>query len=301
MIYLITKGYPRKIVMLCSKVIISLLVHNKKKSGPILVTKCAKETSMFSYASVVKAFGLAGLFGLSTAILIFGVITLLNFNTERNNELVSKHNDLKNIVAEVKPAAFSPNKPEIALKEELSQANTDTQNDTSLEKSETLTKQDSLIFGFDSQSHALIPESLGAVRFDSQVTLSKMIARIYGRYKTKRLHRLLEVNPHITDPDHVSKHTLVKFPKEEYPRFTPSQGQFWVELTRTANLADAYDLVKNMSDSTLSVLIVPAIQNKTDLIFVIVLDDTFTDKMDAETNLSKISQNLRKSAIIRQG
>ena len=71
-IYFLSKGYPRKIVMLCSKILLAMLVKEKEKSTLTLVWNCAGETSISRFPGTRR-----GLYGTALLVfLIFGVLLL---------------------------------------------------------------------------------------------------------------------------------------------------------------------------------------------------------------------------------
>jgi len=79
-IYFLSKGYPRKIVMLCSKILLAMLVKEKEKPTLTLVWNCAGETSISRVPGTRR-----GLYGTALLVfLIFGVLLLriLYFSTE---------------------------------------------------------------------------------------------------------------------------------------------------------------------------------------------------------------------------
>lgn len=286
-IYLISKGYPRRIVMLCSKIIIAILVKNKKKSDLLDVLACARETSMFFGASPIKA----GAFAVLIAVVI-SVVSIAGVNT------YSKKINAMQSISHIKPAAGEPSsgiqteiisalKPVIiSYKEPQS---------TRFNHPEQRKP-----FDFTTQDYEKIPDFLGTVEYDNQVLLSKMIAFIYGRYKTVLLQKILMENPHITNPNRVAKNTLINFPKDIQQRFIPRNGEFWIELTKVASLAEAYAVAKEIPESEPPVRIVPVAQDTSSLVFFIIIDKSFQDKQSAKDEIMNMSKKLQKSAIIRQ-
>ncbi len=73
-IYLVSGGYPRKIVMLCSKLLITLLVKQKKRASILDVLGCLRHTGSFVYGKIVKL--TAALLVVSAALVLLANYTL---------------------------------------------------------------------------------------------------------------------------------------------------------------------------------------------------------------------------------
>nr|MBF0222590.1 AAA family ATPase [Desulfobulbaceae bacterium] len=290
-IHLISKGYPRRIVMLCSKIIIAILVKNKGRADLLDVLVCAQETPMFHKSRFITAGGV-----------VAGLVLLISLGSVSWVSTYSIKPDGKQSITEIRPAAGSPTFSQTAelhsnLKRET--ASFPINNPASLPSDSA---QES--FDLTGQSYDQVPDFLGTVKYDNQVFLSKMIAKIYGQYRTLLLQQILEANPHITNPDNVPANTYIRFPKDTNKDtkqgFKPTNGQFWVELTIVSTLAEAYTIVKEIPDSNPPVRIIPAINEASDLTFLIVIDKYFHDISNAENSIQYMSQELQNSAIIRQ-
>lgn len=300
MIYLVTKGSPRKIVMLCSKCILAILIKNKKRSGLFEVISGARETTMFSTAKILTTCAIASF---AVSVISAGAYAGLNIYGNRTNTNKTytqiPHQQIQHLIAAIQPAAPGPiaaDTPQvIPLPPEIDNSSTMPPLAQESAQTEAVSADQ-----FDSKTYSKIPDILGILEFDSQSSLSRMIARIYGRYKVVRLQMVLEHNPQIVNPDLITAGTLINFPKSPTPLFTPSAGDYWVELTRSASLAGAYSAIKTIPRTCPPVLIAPRVDTTGQMVFMIVVDANFSDKVDAESTLRKIPEALRKSATIRR-
>lgn len=147
-----------------------------------------------------------------------------------------------------------------------------------------------------------LPEIIGSVLFDTSTTLSKMIARIYGRYTVSRQQRLMANNPHIINPDQVQPETFIYFPKQLEDTFSPGPDHSWVELATKDYLNDAYLYLKEVTATTeLPIRIVPAWKDDERLLFKVVLKRLFLSSLEAEQIIATLPPPLRQAAIIRKG
>ena len=259
-IYCLTKGYPRRIVMLCSKVIITLLITQTKQAKFFDVFRAARETATNNPRTLNRVL-------LMTVIAIIGAATLFFLGADRQYKpIITKtvHQEapavakaaLPQIEAEAPPQPKPEIPPPLTLREETTQA-----------------------LPSPSPPLSLI---LGSVAVEKGVIISKMIARVYGRYTPPRLAMVLAANPHITTPDNIEVKTMIHFPVLPNTDLSAPTNQVWLELVETTILAEAYGIVKEYPETTApSLLIKPILAADNTIIFHVVLAETFSNENSA--------------------
>jgi len=291
-IYCLTRGYPRRIVMLCSKVIIAILVTQNKQAGIFHVFRAACETAPRRPGSRNRKLVL-------TAILIVGVVSILFMGVDRKSEPIPTK-----LVPQEAPVATPPTPPQgeadpqakqetpLATppspppREEQPQPKQETPAPISVPTAETtqsapIPPQPPSPPHPSSQSSSSPPAILGRVEVEKGVIISKMVARVYGRYSPPKLAMVLQANPHITTPDDVEVKTMVNFPVLPNTDLSIPANQVWLELAETTTLAEAYRIVKEYPESAPPLLIKPIVTVGNALVFHVILEETFNNENSA--------------------
>lgn len=276
-IFFLTRGYPRRIVMLCSKVIIAILIRRDHRAGLIHVLRAAKETSM-SYPSR-GAIHWRQVFATTTVIVAIAVAVIATANRNTAIPLVkrsttqpqqSKTEALKTIAAPIATTALIEDEKINRTLEQppnLPQA--------PLTPSTRVTTQKTSI--------------LGSLEVERGVSLSKMIARVYGRYSPAKLPLVLAANPQISDPDQLSARTSIQFPvlsKSESPSVLPDQ--VYLELAQTSLLSEAYAIVKDYPETAPQLLIMPSPTANNTFLFHVIMEKSFNDEQSARDEIDSL-------------
>ncbi len=255
-IYCLTKGYPRRIVMLCSKVIIAILVNQQSQAGAMQVLRAAREDAGRS-----PRVGPYRVLTLTAALSIVAAVFLLPVAHQAPGPTIPPPAPPDPTVAiqaavipdtEQQPAAPTPIPEPAAPLPALTETTP--------------------------ASAAPLPANLGSVEIDPGVILSKMVARIYGRYTPEKLAMILAANPQITDPDHIRPRTMITFPTLNKTDTDAVPGQVCLELAQTTTLTEAYGIVKGYSESSPPLLIRPTMSAQNDLTFHLALQETFANE-----------------------
>lgn len=247
-IYCLTRGYPRRIVMLCSKVIITILIAQKKQAGVFDVLRAAKDTSSGKPSALSRIL-------LLCAVVSFCLLAVILKGSDRLSEG-------EGVISAVREEAPVMKRPPFGRDER-----------PSLEPKNPLWEEK-----LESPTFAVGPESppiLGSVAVEKGVIISKMIARVYGRYSPPKLAMVLAANPQITSPDDVEVETVVHFPVLPGTDFSTPTDQIWVELQETKTLAEAYGIVKGYPEKAPSLLIRPTETADGIIRFHVILEESF--------------------------
>ena len=277
-IYWLTRGYPRRIVMLCSKVMIAILVHHQKQAGVLLVLSAAREGAGKAPAGRGRRFRMA------TAIVTIGMaLFLLPVAGKNSGSIVSAPTPPQPpVLVKSTPPRIEPPKP------------------TSPPKVPPVTSPVVPVAAVR-EVPALLPANLGSLEIDRGVSLSKMVARIYGRYTPKNMALVLQANPQITDPDQVAPKTMVTFPVLPKRGVNDPPERVRLQLTEVTSLASAYAVVKEYSEAAPPLLIIPspAAAGK-GIDFHVVLEETFADENVARARIKDLAPEFQSQAQLKK-
>ena len=140
------------------------------------------------------------------------------------------------------------------------------------------------------------PTTLGSVEVEKGVNLSKMVARVYGRYSPQKLALVLQANPDITTPDNIKVNTTIHFPILAKTDLSNHANQIWVELAKSKTLSEAYGIVKEYPETAPSLLIKPILTAENSLIFHVIMEATFDNENSAIKQLKDLPQAWQSKA-----
>jgi type II secretory pathway predicted ATPase ExeA len=269
-IYWLTRGYPRRIVMLCSKVIISILINQQREAGVIQVLRAARETAIHGRGRISQLLHVVT----ATALVVIAVTLLRPFWPDASQ------------LARVKQALLpSPPLHAVTPQPTAPLPPTPAKSAPSVPETRPIRTQ-AKAAPSPATGSATLTATLGTLLVEPGVPLSKMVARVYGRFTNKKLAMVLAANPRLTDPDQVAPRTTITFPLLPSTEPPPPPGAFRLELARTPTLATAYDLVKEYPESAPPLLIKPLMSAGEGLRFLLVLEETFRDEGSARAALA---------------
>jgi general secretion pathway protein A len=289
-IYLLSGGYPRKIVMLCSKIILNMLVKNKKRAGLFLVFAAVRETFIPSAGRYKRVAG--------TLIVLMAATASLFLKFDQNSvspiserKLVQKTSATMGIVpipgntittAVPKPdlpkenlvQSVLPTEPEIRKKETEFQP---------LDHIESVRESEERILG-----------TLAIQRGDS---LNKIISRVYGSFNLNRLEAVLALNPHINNPERIIAGAEITLPALNKPIQLES-GQIIIQLAPRQSLQDAYLLFTGYPDSAPHLLMLPNWEENGKVSFSLIVAELFSNEQQAQNTLDSLPERYKESAML---
>lgn len=265
-IYCLTRGYPRRIVMLCSKVIIQLLVKQKKQAGAWQVLLAARETASSRPGRWQQIMALTSLVMVAAAVMFF-------WGAER--PLLSSPRPV--------PPATSVVAPTIVPRPEVTAPPPQEVGAVPVVREEAAPPSPPPPPSLSSTPAAspLPPAIMGEVGVEPGVILSKMVARVYGRYTPQRLALVLAANPNIITPDNIRAQTMISFPVLPQTELVGPNNQVWLELDEVATLAAAYRVVKEYPEASPPLLIKPTLTFDNLLSFHVILEESFANETAA--------------------
>ncbi len=290
-IYLLTQGYPRRIVMLCSKAVILILVNQRRQAGVREVLRAARELAATPLGGLKRDKNSLGvMFGVGLAALALALmVTRLPVRPRRpalpRPELARAAPQPPPMARPVPipPPAAPPPSPSPTPLPAVS---------PSLGNSPPPASR-------PPASPDILPEgpatgdTLGVLRVEPGVSLSKMVARVYGRYSPKKLALVLRHNRRLTDPNRVEPGTPVSFPVLEAP--PPPATQLLLELAETHDLASAYALVRDYPETAPPLVIMP-VPDAGGRVFHVVVEGNFKDAASANARRAALPAEWRDKA-----
>lgn len=206
-VYRHAQGSPRKMIHLCHRVILQLIIANKKKAGPALVKFCIQKNSGEPPAAFpgLRALVLPACIG---AALVLAAGFLYQNMSQKPPE--SKAPAASGVV--IKPMPTYPEKPipmptaPVAAQPAADQAApVDVQPKIDVETPQTEPRLQAplLLPCHRATQKVVVPGSIG---------LSHIIRQVYGKFTVKQMTKLMDCNPHIDSPDHVTSGTTFFFP-----------------------------------------------------------------------------------------
>ena len=268
-IYFLTGGYPRKIMMLCSKVILDLLVRNQKKAGVRIVLSAAKETP-FSY------------FKPSGKLLLIILLPLLILAFIIIKEFTDKNDDLANqqIQNGVILPHYMPLPPDNSLpynnQIEVSQVTPPPRMTRT-----TQTKEPQIFV-----EKSAVPKILGQLIVEEGVSLGHMISSVYGKYTFKREQAVLAANPTITDANRINLGIKITFPLLSNSNIMANR--YIITLAHSATLQEGYNFIRNSGELSHELRVLPQFTKEELSSFLIILKKTYRSHKMAENDLQKL-------------
>ncbi len=296
-----TGGYPRKIVNLCHKSLLAMIVQNRQKVGWALLRSCAKRSFPRQTRRLTLGRGMALSFIM--IVLLMVVVRhdqLWNLLSERNmqDNLIAKVIDLperlenKDISENLKTVKIISHKQEIeplCTKVEFK----------ALTEPEIHSSHSALaILDAKVVSGKEIPHLLGQVALKKKETLGWMINRIYGNFNLQNLYLVEKANPHISDSDIIDDETNILFPPITVKTSRLHQ-YLWIEIANTRSLSKAFQVLRSHSSRKEPIRIIPYYNSREGLRFSVIFETFFKDQNSARNKLETLSSGLIKSSLIR--
>ncbi len=324
-IYRFTRGYPRKIINLCHRSILTMIIQNRTKVGWLLVRSCVQRTfptalnkwSRVSVAVIVALALVALAAGLAPESLERlrlwkpAVIKTRNVPIE-SSQFDSAKTQLPAALAEIQPSAGQLVKKPLNKAtakgglDELSNTELNTVLEPKAEASTVLELKAEAPTVIEPGAEASIekpdferrlPSALGQVALRRNETLWRLIEKVYGALsyyaiKTQYIKSVTAVNPHIIDPDHIEAGRRLSLPAIPVETKPLSKDVWWVKLKEKDRLEAALNVLREYSGKAPSIRIIPFWSRRLGLKFAILLDEHFFDETSARNRLSKMPPGL---------
>jgi len=274
-VYRATGGYPRKIIGLCHRIILALIIRERLKAGSSLVRSCIRAGGMRRRPWKV-AFA---------AVLVCVLITLIGLDFGQNlffTDVPEQPVDraaLPPVDAVAIPVKVPPREPPPAIRVKIP-----SQTVSSAEAASPRTER--------------YPESLGWLVLKRDGTICKVIRGVYGlECTTDRIASIHRTNPHIQDPNRVDPGAMLKLPASPSD-FRPAPGACVVVLARRDNLEDAYSVYQRYLGQAAPIQIFSHWNAREGLQFDIILQGGFGDEEAARSAMAGLPPSVSSGARI---
>jgi general secretion pathway protein A len=289
-VFLITHGYPRRIIHLCHRILLTLIIQNRSRAGWRLLRASAKRTAMVHptrpwrwAVAAIAAVILTAVFSLET-------IDRWPFGFFPNDAAI----------VNTAPDAWSVPPPITAPRaREAKGAGPDTLPPARPPVSGGApVAVTSAAFAAENPSfvkanapaeiaRATMPARLGRLAIHPGETIGQLIQMVYGQFSPTYLDAIVQANPHITDPDTVNVGDIVHFPALPAAVRPLPVTVWWVEVTSCPRLEEAVQTLNRLGKNHVAARLVPYWNPENGLVFSIVLADCFYDRQVAENAMNR--------------
>jgi len=319
-IYRATRGYPRKIVNLCHRSVLAMIIQNKTKANLFLVQSCMKRAFE---GSNKRSWALMS----AVAVLVVAAIVLVpRIIPQRTPSLVSvqpESFEIKTAQADIPlntpstiteeksvshtgqaqaaktemDAASQLNAPSPEIVDHSSQQNpassAASQTPVVNKNENTQTSKDGFSMVSTQQQP---PKVLGQLKVQRRETLGGLIQKVYGIFNLQYLYSVMEMNPQIADPNTIDIGEVIIFPAIPLSIKPQGQNRWWIELHRRESMKEAFNILRMDRELDASSRLIPFWDKSSGLHFSIISNKYYYDETTAETMLSNLSPEMKSES-----
>jgi len=252
-IFKLSGGRPRKIIQLCHKLLLSMIIQNRSKISSAMVKACFHATEL---SRTNKAKWAAVIIGV--AVLIFAAIFSLNLNWKE----------------QVLPQAGIQDKSQPAPS-------------LSIQKSEAVSSPEPIV-KVDPKPERVKGKLLGKVTIARGETVNSLIRSIYGKNTGNIFREFADANPGIKNFNHVLAGQEISFPQVRIHLSDSVVRMFWVKYGEFDQLEKAYLQYKKFRRDKIGVKLINFSDDSGNLKFTILSDKGFANE-DAARRILNLS------------
>ncbi len=293
-IYRSTNGYPRKIVNVCHRSILTMIIQNKSKANWFLVQSCIRR--VFS-SGKKRPWQFAAILLIVFVGIVFAIPKWLPDQTtipvaKKTDAAKEKHtttigpipiapvtsDDAETIVTTKGNTSPETKAPIPTDKTGLSVDTPDSPDNAQLQSS-------AIAQAATSPGMHEVPDVLGQMKVKRNETLGGLIQTIYGVFNKTHLQSVLRINPHITDPNTISVGEVILFPAIASRAKLQSLKRWWVQIAEEDNLEAAFRFLRPGTATALPAHLIPYWSPSSGLHFSVLLGQPFYDEASAVNKL----------------
>ncbi len=291
-IFMATRGYPRRIIHLCHRVLLALIIQNRRRANWQLVRTCARRTRPHPSPTHWRWGAVAGAAAL---------IVLLS--VAPRTWIARSLDGLKTGTNAVRAPSGTPVTPEAVplttRRSQTAELSSPPSPAASLRMTEAL--QVGPAPALASQRPPSEPESaasaplgqalparLGRLTIAPRETLGQLIQIIYGRFTPGYLDVIAAANPHIPDPDRLNVGDVIHFPALPAAVRPLQVPVWWIQLGAYPRLDQAVAALKQKRRAGLAARLIPYWHQDQGLVFALIRPGCFYDRQVAENTLAQM-------------
>jgi general secretion pathway protein A len=281
--YRATGGFPRKIVNLCHKSILAMIVQNRSRVGLFLVRSCIKRAFSKGWKRWRQLTTAAFLVGLVMVVLmlVFAPKRLLMRNDI--SQLKSKETKIEGSLKKVQ--RNSTQSFQISLNKPSPEPGVKVSTDTSHRKAVKTVPE---AFYKTYYKASKYPSILGQVAVKRLETLGGMIQKIYGVFDFRYLYFVKKANPRLNNPDNIDVDDVISFPTIPVKVKPFKENAWWIEIGEKDNLEAAFNLIRSYPKDAPPVRLIPYWDNLLGLKFSVLLKEYFFVETFAMNRLKEL-------------
>ncbi len=302
MIYLFSRGYPRKIINLCHKCILSMIINKHAKVRIYHVYEEIGDKKSFWVKKLVPVTAVFFVF-------LFFLFAGINNNTAENFSLLKQNNYYDKIdrtekqYEKIKKGTgvlssdklYGSKKQCMFLDDEFVMAKSI--DSLSFSTSDSNKKQSYFSFSGKGLEKKEPPLLLGHLSVKNSETISILIENVYGVFDKNILNVVLQSNPQISDADKIEIGDLICFPV--IPGLTRNScfKTWWIQFERTDNLGNAVNILRQYSNNLPKIRMISYYKPDTGLCFILVYNSMWFKEEHAEKSLNNIKKYFPKAKL----
>ncbi|MEW6673272.1 MAG: AAA family ATPase [Thermodesulfobacteriota bacterium] len=278
MIYRASGGYPRKIVNLCHRSIMAMIIQNRTRAGWLLVRSCVKRSFSEKRPKWQRA-AVTGLIMLAVIVSAAGLLpTRLNIADLLKNRRTATPGTHQAPVAASVPQVLEPPRKESAMLPDQTKK-PDSGRVASIEAVPKAVAQ-------PLEDKKRIPSLLGRVALKQNETLWRLIEKVYGEFSYPLQKLLLAANPQIRDPNQIEAGSLISVPAIAVSVKPLTQAVWWIKLEDRDRIDEAIQTLRSYPDTAPPIRMVPNWRPAGNIRFSILLREYFYNETAARGRLA---------------
>ena len=296
-IYWATGGYPRKVINLCHRCILTMIVQNRTIVNLYLARSCIPRVFPSRTNRLRKVYIGLGVLLISSA----AVFAVMKMNPSlpisfRSTMAPSSKQPFDQAIIE---SHIVMDQSITGTENSLAKVGVGQQSDHPIQSGDlspsSLNPQqiDQTLIGLQpkttSQSNTANPEGiLGQITLMRNETLSGLIQTVYGAYNSKHFKSLILANPHIDDPDVVNVGQIIKLPAIPVAVQPVTRNLWWILINKTDSVDHAFQLIRSWPVNAPPIRLVPYWRPKEGFQFMILIQQIFTDQSKAHNFMDRL-------------
>ncbi|MBT8370050.1 MAG: hypothetical protein KJO34_03740, partial [Deltaproteobacteria bacterium] len=139
---------------------------------------------------------------------------------------------------------------------------------------------------------------LGRIALKRNENLSGIIQQVYGGFTTRYFKSFILANPDIEDPDLVEVGQIISLPAIAVKAAPGAKPVWWVKVDETDKLETAFNILRDRSDGSYPVRLIPYWTPANGTKFAVVLNKIFENEYSARSHLQQLPAELTSNSTI---